>query len=205
MQRICISLLLPAMFTAVCPAEVVFDGSPGYDAPPATLGPWDMTPFADDPTPIYTDVLDVPSPLGGDLLFDIPMSHRRIGYGWGIWGHGYMGDVYYTRGLTEVNLTLPEDTTAFYFYTIPNGGEWMPFEAVTDDGTSSGWVEISWGGAAPYFGFYGLDGDTISTITVTSIVDFAIGEFGIATLNIPAPGMLGLLVLAGLAPARRRR
>jgi hypothetical protein len=50
-------------------AAVVFDGSPGTAAPPATLGPHTMTPFASDARPVLADVSSVPSPLGGILGF----------------------------------------------------------------------------------------------------------------------------------------
>ncbi len=161
-----------------------------------------MTPFEDDPRPVYTDVLDVPSPLTGELLFDIPMSHRKIGDGWMIWSHGYLGDVYYTKGEETLTLTLPQNTSAFYFYVQPNCDHGW-FEVIADDGTSSGSIFIDWSTGAEYFGFYGIDGDAVSAITITGVCDFAIGEFGIAA--IPAPGMLTLLTAAGLLPNRRRR
>jgi len=183
-------------------AEIIFDGTPEDGPPPATLGPWDMTPFPPDPTPVYTDVVEVASPLGGEVGFSIPLSHRVIGGGWCGWSHGYDGDVYYTMGQQSVMLTLPVGTAAFYFYAEPNWGYYHEFQAITDDGTT-GIVYISHGYDARYFGFYSLGGETIASIEITATADFALGEFGIAM--IPAPGAAGALVHAAVLTRRRKR
>jgi hypothetical protein len=69
----------------------------------AMCGGW-MTNFAKDTRPVFTDYSDVPSPLGDNIHFSIPLQHRAIGFGWGSWSHGYTGDVYFTNGSRGVTL-----------------------------------------------------------------------------------------------------
>jgi len=193
LRSLCVVL---AAFAVVClsspgvvDAEIVYKGDVGVSAPPATCGPYEMTKFPLDPRPLYEDVFDVPSPLGGELLFDIPMSHRRIGAGWATWSHGYTGDIYFTNYLSEVTLAMPPNTVAFYFYVEPNSG-YRTFEATAQDGTSSGEVDIYWSYDAHYFGFYATEGDRIETIHVEDLVasgGFCVGEFGIARCDCTVP------------------
>jgi len=197
-----LTAILPLMMIAPTTAEIIFDGSPGTDAPPATLGPYTMTPFPEDPRPLFEDVTDLPSPLGGSILFDIPMSHRRIGEGWATWSHDYTGDVYYSNAAVSIRMTMPADTAAFYFYVEPGPFSWQTFTATTDDGTTSGAVEVHGYHGAAYFGFYGTDLDTITYVDIDASWDFSVGEFGIA---VPEPTTLSLLVLAALAAVRRPR
>lgn len=188
MKRYFLSIAFALLFTPVANAEVIGVAG-GCDAPAPTLGPYQMTPFPPDPRPLGDFVTSVPSPLGGELGFSIPMSHRRIGEGWSTWSHGYTGDVYYTYSQSEVTIELPGGTRAFYFYVEPNVLGGASFIATADDGTSvEQFVAGSYG--ASYFGFFVDDpGDSpIESITVVIITsyDFAIGEFGIST-GAPAP------------------
>src|SRR5690606_37072272 len=57
-----------------------------------------VTPFALDPRALGASVTTAASPLGGELTFDVPLIHRRVGSGWANWSHGYDGDVYFTQG-----------------------------------------------------------------------------------------------------------
>jgi hypothetical protein len=171
-----------ALTIAVGPARaaVVFDGSPGTAAPPATLGPYTMTPFADDARPLLANVSDVPSPLGGSVGFSPELRHDKIGMVWATWSHGYTGDVYYTNGATSATMTMPANTVAFYFYAEPEPFAIFNVTATTDSGATSGPVPVDGFGGAKYFGFYTTAGETIASITVSSTIDFAVGEFGIA-------------------------
>jgi hypothetical protein len=183
-------------------AAIFYSPGAGSGAPPATLGSCTVTPFPLDAQAIFADVTSVPIALDGDLQFSIPMSHRRIGSGWASWSHGYTGDVYYSSGATSVTLTLPPSTLAFYFYVEPNPFEMHTFEAVAQDGTSSGEFTAHGQSGATYVGFYGTGGSLLSSIEITGSTDFAIGEFGIC--NPPEPGSLVMLALGGLVAVRRR-
>jgi hypothetical protein len=163
------------------PDVITFDGSPGTEAPPATLGPYTMTPFAPDDRALGNVVSDVSGPTG-TVGFTPSLTHARVGSGWATWSHGYTGDVYYTTG-TQITMTLPAGTKAFYFYAEPNTFDVFSVEATAQNGTTSGPIPVQGNSGAKYFGFYGTGGATLASITVT-ISDtsvFAVGEFGIAS------------------------
>jgi hypothetical protein len=175
-------------------AAVVFDGSPGIGTPPATLGPYSMTSFPADPQASDTNVSSVASPLGGNVTFSPGLFHTTIGDAWASWSNGYTGDVYFTTNNASrdtATLTLPAGTGAFYLYAEPEEYGVSDISATAQDGTTSGPVGVEGAGGAQYFGFYGTDGDTIASITITAdpaANGFAIGEFGIA--NSPFAGLL---------------
>jgi len=165
--------------------EFVFD--PGTDPPPEVQCDHLMTPFPADERPVMEDVAGVPVPCttGGEVLFDTPLSHRRIGAGWSSWSHDYTGDVYYTKGVTEVTLTLPPNTCGFYLYVEPN-----PFGVHTFKLTANGIIEseeftADGEAGAAYAAVCGAALQTI-TITCTTGIDFSIGEFGICCPGAPA-------------------
>jgi hypothetical protein len=187
--RIPLLLLAVAGLTAACvppqappnpdpgPAvlgNIVFDGSPGTAAPPATLGGLTLTPFAPDGRPTHTVVSD----LAG-VGFAPSVEHFRIGDGWGTWSHGYTGDVYWTQGAHSVTLTVPPNTGAFYLYAEPVSFADFQITATAQDGTS-GDATVNGFAGAKFFGFYGINGATVETVTISSSSDFAVGEFGIA-------------------------
>jgi hypothetical protein len=169
---------MPAMAASAC------DTSPGTAAPPPTLGGFDMTPFKADNRAESVDVTDVPAPGGGRsvLHFDHSLSHRKVGSSWGTWSHGYTGDVYESTG-TQLVMTLPENTKAFYFYVEPNDFGQFSVTATASDGTTCGPILVVGDSGAQYFGFYTTDGSSLSTIQVnvdSAAGGFAVGEFGIA-------------------------
>jgi len=201
MKRAVLLTLAIAWVATVAQADVIGVGG-GPAAPAGTLGSYTMTPFGLDPSPLSTNVTSVASPLGGSVDFDIPLVHHRVGSGWATWSHGYTGDVYYTNGAMSVTMTMPGGTGAFYFYAEPNPFDLYEITATTPAGTSITQSVHGSAGAA-YYGFYGTDGDLLNTITVSSGVDFAVGEFGIAGGVVPLPGA-ALLASIGLGYASMR-
>ena len=140
--------------TSFASGTIVFDGSPGTGAPPATLGPYSMTPFGADLQPLDTPVGGVAGP-GGDVLFSPSLYHERIGQGWATWSHGYPGDVYATLGPLSATVTLPPGTSAFYLYAEPDPFAVFNITAVAQDGTTSGPIAVD--------GFAGAPATTAST------------------------------------------
>jgi hypothetical protein len=172
--------------------EIVFDGSPGVNMPPGTLGPYRMTPFVRDPQyvcPADGSIVSGVSDPAGTIGFSTGLSHDTIGDCWATWSNDYTGDVYDTYNVdpdspaTQVTLTLPSGTNAFYLYAEPQSFS-PDFEitATAQDGTTSGPISVNGDSGAQYYGFYGLGGATLSSITVTDgdPTGFAIGEFGIS-------------------------
>jgi hypothetical protein len=147
-----------------------------------------LTPFAADSRPTFDDVTTVPGPTG-DLGLSPAANHRRIGDGWATWSHGYTGDVYFVSGVS-VLLTLPPATGAFYFYAEPNQFGTFTFEAIADDGTTSGPIAVLGSSGAQFFGFYVEEGSDAMIVAISVTTDdssgFAVGEFGIAEL-VPEP------------------
>jgi len=162
----------------VCPGEILFDGSPGTDSPPSTLGPYTMTEYGLDSQ--EEGLVDGVDDSAGDLEFDDPLFHTRVEVGWETWSHGYDGDVYYTDEGATASVDLPDGTKAFYLYAEPNPFEEFDIEATADDGTSSGPVSVHGEAGARYFGFFATGDKSLSEITVSSDEVLAIGEFGIA-------------------------
>lgn len=164
-----------------------FDGGPGTDAPPATLGPYAMQPFPADSSDLGSDVSSLAGPTGA-ISFDNPLTHDQVANGWQTWSNGYTGDVYDNDqaaddGQFETTITLPPGTGAFYLYAEPDIFEDFAMSATSDDGTTSGATTVFGDSGAQYFGFYAACGHSIKSIEVTDDGTddaMAIGEFGIA-------------------------
>ena len=177
MLLICLVALPP------CAARAsIFGEARGTTAPAATLGPYTMSSFPADPNPISWDVESVISPLGGTVDFSIKLMHLTSVLFSG-WSHNYTGDVYWTKLADSVELTLPAQTGAFYFYAQPKTGSGIVTITASSNSTTVSQDVESDGGAA-YFGFYANGTDTISSITITAGTDFAVGEFGIASAQV---------------------
>ncbi|MDP9307137.1 MAG: hypothetical protein M3P15_02385 [Actinomycetota bacterium] len=171
------------------PPGITFDGSPATAAPPSTLGTYAMTAFGPDSQPSCPNegstVTGVNDPAG-TIGFTPALQHdQATGPCWATWSHGYTGDVYDTLAAfdpTQVTITLPSGTNAFYFYAEPNQFQVLTITATAQNGTTSGPVSVDGNGGAQYFGFYGTGGVQLASITVTTsdTSGFAVGEFGIS-------------------------
>ena len=164
--------------SALASGSIVFDNSVGTGAPPASLGGIPVSQFASDTQPTFTSVGSVKGP-SGDITFSSPLEHLTVGNGWATWSNGYAGDVYWTEGANSTTVTLPAGTTAFYLYAEPNPFATFAITATAQDGTSaSGTASVDGFAGAQIFGFYTTGDETIASVTVSSSIDFAIGEFG---------------------------
>jgi hypothetical protein len=180
-------------------AALQFDGSPGSGAPPSTLGGYTMVPSPQDTRSDMTSVTDAPATATSSFSFDQPLELRTIPTSWCStnWAGGsFAGRVYHTNGWSAVTITLPSPSSAIYFYADPNqvGTLTLQATATAGNGTtlSSGLVATSnssCGGSVAsgqYFGFYGTNGDKISSVTVSVndpsafVTDYAVGDFALA-------------------------
>jgi hypothetical protein len=160
---------------------IQFDLSPGTGAPPATLGGFSMTPVPSPGAPACTGVNPPLPTSGGGTIGIAPFDgvHRCVGAGWNTWSHGYVGDVYSTGGPTSQTLTFPSGTRAVYFYVEPDPLSAHDFTVVAQPGdVSSGAFSVVGSGGAQYVGVFGTAGSTVTSATITSSADFAVGEFG---------------------------
>ncbi len=187
---------------------IIFDGSPGSAAPPATLGPYTVTPFPPDPQPVMNWATDVPATSAGLAGPCLRFEPNPVYTNWllnhvlfndtyfsstAVWGHGYAGDAYIMQSFggegcpDQLVMTLPPDTYAFYFYGHAYSGSMTM--TVTANDTSFEPVALSATEGAKYFGFYSAD-TPISTITidVPAHCTWAVGEFGIY-MGEPASGV----------------
>jgi hypothetical protein len=204
MKKMLIALtLVLAVATMAQAAPILIDL--GTAPPPAVIGGVTMTAFPADGRPLFDVVTGVASPLGGTVGFTPSADHRVIGGGWATWSHGYTGDVYYTLGATSMTLSMPALTTGFRFYVEPN--PFSTFSFTISSGGTSGVFSIDGSSGARGFAF--IDPLGLGTITISSDIDFAFGEFGIGKNTeptVPEPGsslvLLGL-GLAGLAWRKR--
>lgn len=173
--------IVDAEAAVACESGVVFDGSPGTGPPPPTLGSYPMTSFGPDPQPEGEVVSSVEDPAG-TVEFWPPATHLLVPSSWATWSHEYTGDVYMHEGESTLELTLPPGTKAFSFYAEPDAFQTFTVEAIAQDGTSSGQIDVEGYAGAKYFGFYGTPGNDVASIQISAAdpSGFAIGEFQIS-------------------------
>ncbi|MCC6678688.1 MAG: hypothetical protein IT436_16265 [Phycisphaerales bacterium] len=201
-----LALTVVCTLTAVSHADI--EGlALGTSPPPGQLGIWTMLAAPFDGR-LFSDVTSVPGQIFTTITFSQPMSCRQVGFGWATWSHGYTGNVYYTNSATTITLGVLGERLhrgAFSLYAEPNPFGVFTMIATGSDGVSA--VTFTEGvdgsGGAKGWAFYTTSEPWgIDSVTITSDVDFAVGEF--ATGYIPAPGGLALAGFIALRPARRR-
>jgi hypothetical protein len=155
----------------------------GSGPPPASLGPYLMTLFSADATPMGVQVLSVPSPGGEDLKFSYALTHYRVSQGWPTsWGAWYLnGDVYEAHDGDLLTLHLPTNTRAFYLYVHHLLGGELGIQVAPSCGTPVSQTFAQTAGAH-YYGFYQSDaqGPDLHHVSVSAGFQFAIGATGIA-------------------------
>jgi len=178
----------------------------GTAAPPASLDGKALT-YNDDPDPRgeFAQVSDFL--YGGVPLVksSVVLDSRIVGSSWGTWSHGHTGSVYWTQGATDMTFTFNKDVSAFVFYVEPNPFDTFDITATgSDAGDSVSLTQAVTGDSgATGYGFSSTSGGGITSVRVTSSVDYAVGEIGIG--NVPAPGSAALGLLGLGLIARRRR
>ncbi len=173
--------LAAASFTAN--ADILFQNL-GTSAPPASIGGHAVTPFdqaAQAAIANGTYVSSIPGgPNGSSVGISPTAGKRSIGSGWATWSHGYTGAVYTDYESTQVTLTLPAGTEAFYVYVEPDPFDIFAITATSNSGATSGGIMVNGSAGANGYAFYSTAGESITSITISSSVDFAFGEFGIS-------------------------
>ncbi len=213
MKNFIVFLFLLNWLPLAAPATIIGVAGGSLQVPPATLGPYTMSPFPQDPREMYATVEDAPGPFGNPLGFSLPMQllQQRLG-GAGPWPFlPYSGPVYDSDQPGSipgdpVELTLPPDTRAFYLYVSSNFFSGRVIRVTADDGTFV--RQGSFAGSPNYFGFYQNDptGPAIRTLRISTELGGSAaytfsGRFGMA---IPEPATLTLLAVGALAARRRR-
>jgi len=107
-----IAIAQPSTAAVIVPSGIIFDGSPGVNAPPSSLGPYAMAGFGTDPQPLGTDVAGVDdASTGADIGFSPSLVHLRVAQGWATWSNDYTGDLYATYPATSTTISLRQART----------------------------------------------------------------------------------------------
>lgn len=209
------SAMLFGVLATSANAAIVIDTSIGTSAPPASLGGYTMSPFAQTFAPPSASVTTV-TDGGNTLTFDRAVTTAGVGNGWGTWSNGYTGQVFHTASTrdTSLGITLPTGTKAFYFYAQPNTfGNFDITLSYTGATGSPATQNVSGSAGAKFFGIYGTAGEDLTgtlSITTTDQFGFAVGQFGInVNATVPEPSSLAIFGLGaslmGLAAWKKRR
>lgn len=166
---------------------ISFEGNPGTEAAPTSLGPYTMQTMDPAPGELGEAFSEIEGPTG-TIGFSEPFDYARVGEGWQTWSNGYTGAVFEIKhlnseGIVEGTLTLPPNTGAFYLYAEPDEFENFSVTATTEDGATSGPTTVFGEYGAKYLGFYASCGTAITTIRLTDGEGdpaLGIGEFAIA-------------------------
>ncbi len=152
----------------------------------------------------FTDVGSVTLDDGTILQFTGPVEIRTVGSNWATWCCGYTGDVLWTQGATSVTIDALTSVDALGFYAQPNPFASYLITLALMDGSSLV-QSVSGSGGAEFFGF---TGGGVASMTVSSDVDFAIGDFFVRPA-VPEPQTWAMMMLGfaavGMTMRRSKR
>lgn len=138
----------------------------------------------------------------GNLSFGSEVEKRVIGSSWNTWSNDYQGEVYYNKGASSLQITMPPGILAFDLYIEPEVFDFFEIAVTATSGKTSTTnlsQNVNGDSGAKYFGFYGTDGDLIQSITLIDKSGGAANGFAMAQLRVapvPEPITMGGSVLA---------
>ncbi|MBE9009886.1 PEP-CTERM sorting domain-containing protein [Pseudanabaenaceae cyanobacterium LEGE 13415] len=179
---------------------------------PSTLAAqgFDLISVPNGAEPVGTDISTLNFPLG-NIEFSSSVNKRTIGNGWQTWSNGYTGEVYFTKGASAIDITLP-NLSAFDFYAQPDVFGSFTISAIAQSGEASDVLSqvVNGNAGAQYFGFYSDDPlDPIRSIRITAdpgAEGFAIAQLrGARRAVVPTPLLLPGVIGLGLGLWRKAR
>lgn len=195
------------MVLAALVAGTMFSGTAQAAATYTSLAAWqtDAGTYTNDVT--YGAELSTISALtlddGTDLSFSSSVQVRNVGSSWATWSGTYSDDILYTQGATSLTINFDTAVGGFGFFSEPNPFSVHNFTLLLSDGSSVGGAFSGSAGA----GFLGFIGNGIVSATISSDVDFAIGDFYVTSGAVPEPAtwamMIGGFALVGASMRRR--
>ena len=178
-----------------------------------------MTSVPNDPSILggYTPISQISAP-SNTLSFGNIVYKAFVGSDWAKLAESRFTNgapIYFNGGANTLTITLAQAVAAFDLIIESNSLAPLVFNIQSTafgnniDQTLTQAVTGSVGGK--YFGFYGTDGDLISSITITAPTEasgFAVGEFRLGSSPvqpIPTPALLPGLIGIGVAALRKRK
>ncbi len=137
--------------------------------------------------PDFAAIQSIPWVGGGPLLLSPDHTKCTVGVSWGTWSHGYAGEVFDTLGATSATLTMPAGASAFDCYIEPGPFAVHTFfitGTATDSSTVTVNVTADGLGGASHFGFYTSGNCCLSSVTITALVSWAIGELRLGSCEV---------------------
>ena len=139
---------------------------------------------------------------GVQLGFTGPVTIFDAGSGWATWCCSYTGQVLWTGGGTSLTIDTLPDVYSFGFYAEPDQyADFLITLLMTDGSTLT--RTVNGNGGAEFFGFTGAG---VSSMTISSTTDFAIGDFFVVPGGVPEPSTWAMMLLGfgGIGFAMRR-
>jgi len=199
--------ILKALALSVAAGALGFGGATSAATFTGSLSDWETAAGTWAETTNY-GVPDGTTITGFTTTDGVPVSVdeqvHSIGDGWATWSGGYTGQVLADYSSTSVTYTLGAGVTGFGFFAEPDEFDTFDITLTTADGSLTQAVQGDAGAE-----FFGWTGSGITSFTVSSSDDFAVGDFydTTAPLSVPEPAMWAMMLagIAGLGAALRRR